>query len=78
MFKERICPDVFKIAKVIHLYKGKDKLSADNYRPISLLPQLFKILEKLNKVKCNSYLNKYNIISHSQYGVRVNMSTYDV
>ena len=37
-----IYPDAFKIAKVIPLYKGWDKLSAENYRPISLLPQLSK------------------------------------
>ena len=52
-------------------------MSAENYRPISLLPQLFKIPEKLIKVRFTSYLNKYNIISDSQYGFRANMSTSD-
>ena len=52
-------------------------MSAENYRHISLLPQLSKILEKLIKVRFTGYLNKYNIISDSQYGFRVNMSTSD-
>ena len=52
-------------------------MSADNYRTISLLPQLSKILEKLIKVRFTSYLNKYNIISDWQYGFRANMSTSD-
>ena len=52
-------------------------MSAENYRPISLLPQLSKILEKLIKVRFNSYLKTYNIISDSEYGVRANMSTSD-
>ena len=52
-------------------------MSAENYRPISLLSQLSKILYKLIKLKFTSYLNKYTIISDSQYGFRDNMSTSD-
>ena len=52
-------------------------MSAENYRPISLFPQLSKIIEKLIKVRFTSYLNIYNIISDSQYGCRANMSTSD-
>ena len=70
-----IFPDAFKIVKVIPLYKGGDKLNVENYRPISLFGQLSKILEKFIKVRFTSYLNKYNIISDSQYGVRANMLT---
>ena len=42
-------------------------------RPISLLTQLSKLLEKLIKVRFTSYLNTYNIISDSQYGFMANM-----
>ena len=72
-----IFPDAFNIAKVIPLYKGGDKLSTENNRPISILPQLSKILEKLIKVRFTSYLNKYNIISDSHNGFKANMSTSD-
>ena len=57
-----IFPDDFKIVQIISLYK----LNLENYRPISLLPQLSKILEKFIKVQFTRYLNKYNIISDSQ------------
>ena len=44
-------------------------------RPISLLPQFKKILEKLYSDRLDSFLYKYNILSPSQYGFRSNMST---
>ena len=36
-----------KLAKVAPVYKKDDKLDCNNYRPISLLPNLSKIFEKL-------------------------------
>ena len=41
-----VVPEGMKIAKVIPLYKKGDKLDVNNYRPISLLTTLSKILEK--------------------------------
>ena len=38
-------PDIMKIAKVIPLFKKGDKLDLNNYRPISLLSPLSKVLE---------------------------------
>ena len=42
-----IFPSIFKIAKVVPIFKSGNKQIVKNYRPISLLPTLSKILEKL-------------------------------
>ena len=40
-------PKTMKIAKIIPVFKRDDKLNCNNYRPISLLPNLSKIFKKL-------------------------------
>ena len=74
---EGIFPIALKKAKVIPLFKNEDRSKPENYRPISLLPQFSKLLEKLIKVRILKLLNKFNIISDTQYGFRKNVSTSD-
>ena len=40
-------PEMMKQADVIPLHKSKDKAQTNNYRPISLLPTISKVLEKI-------------------------------
>jgi len=44
---ESVIPDMLKIAKVVPIYKSDDKFSIGNYRPVSVLPTISKILERL-------------------------------
>ena len=75
-FNTGIFPNQMKIAtKVIPIFKSGEKGVFTNYKPISLLPQFSKILEKLYSDRLDSFLLKYNILSPSQYGFRSNMST---
>ena len=64
-----------KIAKVVPLFKSGEKNVFTNYSPISLLSQFSKILEKLYNERMDTFLNKHDIFSPSQYGFRSNMST---
>ena len=55
-------PNCLKIAKVIVIHKSGKKNNMGNYRPISLLPQISKILEKIIKERLLNYINKHNIL----------------
>ena len=64
-----IHPTVLKTAKVIPICKDGDKSCPSNYSPISLLPYLSKIFEKILQVELTKFLNnKHQIISKCQYG----------
>ena len=64
-----------KTAKIIPIFKSGDREDCTNYKPISLLPQISKILEKLFNRRLTDFLEKYKVISPTQYGFRENMST---
>ena len=59
-----------KHADVVPLFKGGDEHALGNYRPISLLLALSKILEKVIYARVYNFLNVTNQIFKSQYGFR--------
>ena len=56
-------------------YKSDKKSNVTNYRPISVLPRLSKILEKLIKARLISCFEKNHVLYSHQYGFRLNHST---
>ena len=71
-----IFPEGGKIARVVPVYKLKgDKHSFDNYRPVSLLSIVSKIIERLIYNKLFEFLVRYEILFESQYGFRSGHST---
>ena len=70
-----IYPDCLKIAKIIPLHKSGNKQDPSNYRPISILPVINKIFEKLIYNRLNNFFEKYNIIQETQFGFRKGYST---
>ena len=40
-------PVLWKVARVTPLYKAEENLLVENYRPISVLPVLSKVLERV-------------------------------
>ena len=63
-------PNTMKVACVIPGHKSGCKDSIDNYRPISNLPVLSKVFEKLTLKRLTSFVNRYELLSDSQYGFR--------
>ena len=64
-----------KTAKVIPIFKSKAKYDLSNYRPISILPTISKILEKVVHKRLYQFINKSNILYQNQYGFRHNHNT---
>ena len=65
-----VFPSVLKIAKVVPVFKKDSKLDYSNYRPISLLSNIEKILEKLMYKRLYTFLDNKNIIYDLQFGFR--------
>ena len=70
-----IFPNDMKTAKVIPVFKSGDRLQFSNYRPISLLPQFSKILEKIFNKRLMSFIENHHVLTDGQYGFRSNHST---
>ena len=74
-FTQATCPSVWKSAAVIPTYKNGDPLIANNYRPISILPTISKVAEKLVAQQISDYLNTAPFSLHPlQFGFRANYS----
>ena len=71
-------PRGLKVSIVRPVYKKEDHLIFTNYRPISLLNIIEKIMERCISNRLNDYLVKYNIISNKQFGFQKNKSTSDL
>ena len=68
-------PQKFKIAKVVPIFKNGDPLDMNNFRPISLLSNFSKILEKIVHLRLIKFLNNKNVLSENQFGFRNSHST---
>ena len=70
-----IFPTQWKEAIVKPLHKSGDANEPSNFRPVSLLPILSKILEKAVANQLVTFLEENNILSNCQHAYRKNLST---
>ena len=68
-------PDELKAARVTPLHKKNSKLDVGNYRPISILCTMSKILEKSVHCQIIKYLNENDLLYNYQSGFRESFST---
>ena len=59
-----------KLARVKSLYNKNNNLEVENYRPVSSLSIVSKVLERAVYVQLETYLEENNILYEYQSGVR--------
>ena len=60
-------PNLLKLAKIIPLFKSKNSKLIKNYRPISLLHLLSKLIEKMIKSRASKFITDNNILYRNQF-----------
>ena len=70
-----IFPEQLKQARVTAIHKKGDKNVFENYRPISILPALSKIFERILHSQLSKYFTDNNLFYSSQYSFRQHHST---
>lgn len=70
-----IFPNTLKVAKVSPIYKSGSRTDPGNYRPVSVLPVLSKVFERVLYSRLNAYLLEKDFLIDEQYGFRSKSST---
>ena len=73
--KQGIFPDSLKIAKVTPIFKSGAKDNISSYRPISILPVLSKVLERIMYNRVYNHLDSKGLLYEKQLGFQRNNST---
>ena len=68
-------PSDWKKAQISAIFKKGSKLDPGNYRPISVLPVISKLLERIVHTQLYTYLNDTGLLAAEQSGFRKNHST---
>ena len=63
-------PDPLKIARVTPIFKKGNPMHTNNYRPISILSILSKIIEKLLTNQIQTFMESHHLFTSSQFGFR--------
>ena len=69
-FSTGIFPEFLKVAKVIPIHKKDSRLEMNNYRPISLLSNISKIMEKIMHKRLYFFLERCKCLHELQFGFR--------
>ena len=79
IFSASICTGIFpqewKASRVSPVYKNGSRNNPSNYRPISVIPTVAKIFEKIVYDQLYEYLDSHNLLNASQSGFRSLHST---
>ena len=65
-----IFPDDLKIGKVSPVHKSGNRDDLNNYRPITVLPKIARVFERLLYDQMYTYLDENKLLGNQQFGVR--------
>jgi hypothetical protein len=68
-------PEDMKNARVVPIYKKSCKTEAGNYRPVSILSVVSKIMERIMHDQLENYFSDYSLLYDFQSGFRPSFST---
>ena len=77
-FQHGTQPSMWKTANVVPIHKKRSRTAVQNYRPVSLLSVLSKVMEKVVNRRIMTYLEKENLLSKHQFGFRTGLGTADL
>ena len=73
-----VVPHDWKCANVVPIYKSDGKSNPCNYRPISLLSIISKVMESIVNDRLRKHIFDLKLITSRQFGFRSNYSTFDL
>ena len=68
-------PAIWKQGKVTALFKAGDRTDCNNYRSITVLPTISKILKRAVHIQLYGYLSESKLLTQNQFGFRPKLST---
>ena len=74
-FETGVFPTDWISSRLTPVHKSGARDSINNYRPISVIPAISKIIERVVHRQLSSYLESNNLLSDCQFGFRKNRST---
>ena len=77
-FHRQCQPEAWKTARVVPVHKKKSKASPQNYRPVSLLSVVSKVMETITNRQIMNFLESNSILSTRQFGFRRGLGTSDL
>ena len=73
-FESGILPKKLEISRTVPVYKAGDRENCSNFRPISCLPTLSKVIEKIVSKKLFQFVQSNDILYNLLFGFQPNKS----
>ena len=77
-FRKGVQPSLWKTANVVPIHKKQTRSTLRNYRPVSLLSVISKVMEKVINTTLMNHLEKQSLLSPHQFGFRPGLSAADL